>query len=66
VRLSDTELQQMRLELADLLDRWTQTSRALTDVEDGQERRAYYGVVMAGLAQDIHAATRAPQEEQYP
>ena len=60
VRLSDTELQQMRLELAELLDRWTDTSRALNDVDDGVERQAYYGVVMAALVpghQRHHART---------
>ncbi len=66
VRLSDTELQQMRLEVAELLDRWTEISRDLTDVEDGQERHAYYGVVMAGLVQDISATNNAPRKEQHP
>lgn len=66
LRLSDTELQQLRLELAQLLDRWTETSRALVDAEDGQERRAYYGVVMAALVRDISATTNAPTKEQHP
>ena len=64
VRLSDTELQQMRREFAELLDRWTDTSRTLNDVDDGVERRAYYGVVMAALVQDIAATTYGPQKEQ--
>lgn len=51
VRLSDSELAQMRLELAALLDRWTDFSRANAD--DGHERLAYYGVVMAALEKDI-------------
>ena len=66
LRLSDTELQQLRLELAQLLDRWTDTSRALAEVEDGQERHAYYGVVMAALVHDISATTNAPPKEQHP
>lgn len=66
VRLSDTQLQQMRLEFAELLDRWTDTSRALTDVDDGLERHAYYGVVMAALIQDITATTHGPAKEQHP
>ena len=66
VRLSATELQQMRREVAELLDRWTATSRALTDVDDGQERHPYYGVVMAALVQDITAKNDAPQKEQHP
>lgn len=64
VRLSDAELQQMRREFAELLDRWTDTSRTLNDVDDGVERRAYYGVVMAALVQDIAATTSGPQKEQ--
>ena len=64
VRLSDAELQQMRGEFAELLDRWTDTSRALNDVDDGVERRAYYGVVMAALVQDIGATTHGPHKEQ--
>ena len=66
VRLSDTELQQMRLEVAQLLDRWTDTSRALNEVDDGAERHAYYGVVMAALIQDILATTPGPHKEQHP
>ena len=66
VRLSDTELEQMRLEFAELLDRWTDTSRALNDVDDGVERQAYYGVVMAALVQDISATTDGPRKEQQP
>ena len=63
VRLSDTELQQMRHELAELLDRWTDTSRSLSDADDGVERRAYYGVVMAALVQDISATTDRSRRE---
>lgn len=66
LRLSDTELQQLRQELAQLLDRWTDTSRALAEVEDGQERHAYYGVVMAALVQDISAITNQPRQDQHP
>ena len=66
VRLSDTELQQMRLEFAALLDRWTDASRTLTDVDDGVERHAYYGVVMAALIEDISATTHAARKEQHP
>ena len=66
VRLSDTELQQMRSEIAQLLDRWTDTSRTLAGVEDGQERHAYYGVVMAALVQDISATTNGPRKEPNP
>jgi DNA-binding MarR family transcriptional regulator len=66
VRLSDSELQQMRLEFAALLDRWTDTSRALNDVGDGVERHAYYGVVMAALIDDISATTGGPRKEQHP
>jgi hypothetical protein len=66
VRLSDTELQQMRREVAELLDRWTDTSRALAEVEDGQQRRPYYGVVMAALVQDIDMTTNGSQKEQHP
>ena len=66
VRLSDTELQQMRLEFAALLDRWTDASRALNDVDDGVERHAYYGVVMAALIEDISATTHGPRKEQHP
>lgn len=66
VRLSDTELQQMRREVAELLDRWTDISRALTDTEDGQERHAYYGVVLGALVQDISAVDDAPQREPHP
>ena len=63
VRLSDTELQQMRHEFAQLLDRWTDTSRSLSDADDGVERRAYYGVVMAALVQDISATTDRSRKE---
>jgi hypothetical protein len=66
VRLSDTELPQMRLEFAALLDRWTDASRALNDVDDGVERHAYYGVVMAALIEDISATTHGPRKEQHP
>jgi DNA-binding transcriptional ArsR family regulator len=66
VRLSDTELQQMRREFAELLDRWTDTSRALNDVDDGVERHAYYGVVMAAVDQDINAFTHPPRKEHHP
>ena len=66
LRLSDTELQQLRLEFAQLLDRWTDTSRALADVEDGQERHEYYGVVLAALVRDISATTNALPKEQHP
>ncbi len=66
LRLSDTELQQMRREVAELLDRWTDISRALTDIEDGQERHPYYGVIMAALVQDITPINDAPQREQHP
>ena len=65
VRLSDTELQQMRREFAELLDRWTDTSRTLNDVDDGVKRRAYYGVVMAALIQDLSATTPGPHKEQH-
>lgn len=51
VSLTDGELEQMRLELAAVLDRWTDASRARVD--DGQERHAYYGVVMAALERDV-------------
>ncbi|GAB3083379.1 hypothetical protein GCM10027080_35860 [Pedococcus soli] len=63
VRLSDTELQQMRHEFVQLLDRWTETSRSLSDADDGVERRAYYGVVMAALVQDISATTDRSRKE---
>lgn len=53
VRLSDSEFEQMRLELQGLLDRWGETSRTLADADDGQERRGYYGVIMSALATDI-------------
>lgn len=66
LRLSDTELQQMRLEFEELLDRWTDTSRALNEVDDGVERRAYYGVVMAALDQDINALAQPPWKEYQP
>jgi hypothetical protein len=56
----------MRLEFAALLDRWTDTSRALNDVGDGVERHAYYGVVMAALIDDISATTGGPRKEQHP
>lgn len=51
VSLTDAELEQMRLELAAVLDRWTDISRV--NVDDGQERHAYYGVVMAALEKDV-------------
>ncbi len=63
VRLSDTELQEMRRDLADLLDRWTDASRAIADADDGQERHAYYGIVMGALVQDIGATASAPRED---
>ena len=66
VRLSDTELQQMRREFAELLDRWTDTSHALNNVDDGEERRAYYGVVMAALIEDISATTHESRKGQHP
>lgn len=65
VRLSVTELQQMRLELQELFDRWGETSRALADAEDGQERHGYYGVVMAALESDL-AVTYASQKGRRP
>lgn len=66
LRLSDVELQQLRRELAELLDRWTDTSRALADSDDGQERHSYYGVVLAALVHDIDSTSSGSHQEQHP
>lgn len=63
LRLSATELEQMRRELKGFFDRWGQRSRDLAAAEDGQERHGYYGVVMAALASDL-AATYNHQKDQ--
>ena len=66
VRLSDTELQQMRREFAEAPRPLDRHLRALNDVDDGVERRAYYGVVMAALIEDISATTHGFRKEQHP
>lgn len=53
VSLTDGELDEMRRELAAVLDRWTDISRSRVD--DGQERHAYYGVVLGALERDVMA-----------
>jgi len=53
LRLSDTELDELREELQALLDRWGARSRAAAGLDDGQERHGYYGVVMAALESDM-------------
>jgi DNA-binding MarR family transcriptional regulator len=64
VRLSDSELEQMRLEFEALLDRWTDASRANAD--DGHERHAYYGVVMAAVERDIASTAYGSRKDLKP
>lgn len=61
VRLSATELEQMRQEVTELFDRWARISRELAASEDGQQRHGYYGVVMAALESDLAATYSAPK-----
>ena len=53
LRLSDSELDELREEFQALLDRWGARSRATSGLDDGQERHGYYGVVMAALESDM-------------
>ncbi len=62
MRLTDDELVQMRLEVMDVLDRWTAMSHDSTTADDREPRRFYYGVIMAALESDLFDTYQAQME----